>query len=84
MKDPHWALLSGQDIPAKDRSGDVYLHRFRCCSGCEGTGYSGEPEANGLCWDCRGTGCAHPDPCQPAPSESSEHGKVNTHPKEER
>lgn len=34
-----------------------------CCSGCNGTGVTCDPETNGLCWDCRGTGCAHPDPC---------------------
>ncbi|MEY2434763.1 MAG: hypothetical protein QOC92_4488 [Acidimicrobiaceae bacterium] len=28
-KTGRWALLSGEDIPAKDGSGDVYLHRFR-------------------------------------------------------
>lgn len=27
--DDRWAFLSPQDIPAKDGSGDVYLHRFR-------------------------------------------------------
>lgn len=26
------------------------------CGACQGTGNSGDPETNGKCWDCRGTG----------------------------
>lgn len=30
-----------------------------CCSTCDGTGGSMDPETNGRCWDCRGTGHQH-------------------------
>lgn len=33
-----------------------------CCSGCKGTGISGDPDTNGQCNDCRGTGCPHVEP----------------------
>jgi DnaJ-class molecular chaperone len=31
-----------------------------CCDTCNGTGRVMDPDANGLCWDCRGTGHLHP------------------------
>lgn len=34
-------------------------HRDGCCSACKGTGCSNDPETNGRCWDCRGTGHPH-------------------------
>lgn len=39
-----------------------------CCTGCQGTGYNGDTSTGGRCWDCRGTGCGHPEPlCADAP-----------------
>lgn len=34
-----------------------------CCTRCGGTGASGDPDANGQCSDCLGTGHAHLGPC---------------------
>lgn len=34
-----------------------------CCSGCDGTGYSGDMETGGACWDCQGTGHPHAGEC---------------------
>lgn len=39
--------------------------RSGCCDACNGTGMSGDPDTGGKCWDCRSTGCAHTDPCEP-------------------
>lgn len=35
----------------------------RCCTACDGEGYTrSAPETGGRCWDCHGTGHAHPLP----------------------
>jgi len=34
-----------------------------CCDTCGGTGKSYDPDTNGLCWDCRGTGHPHDGKC---------------------
>ena len=31
-----------------------------CCDACGGTGTASEQGVSGRCWDCYGTGCAHP------------------------
>lgn len=31
-----------------------------CCDACGGTGAASEQGTSGRCWDCYGTGCAHP------------------------
>lgn len=31
-----------------------------CCDACGGTGTASEQGTDGRCWDCYGTGCAHP------------------------
>jgi hypothetical protein len=41
----------------------VVVEVLGCCSGCGGEGSTNDAETGGRCWDCRGTGCAHPDPC---------------------
>lgn len=33
-----------------------------CCDACDGTGIASEQGTSGRCWDCYGTGCAHPPP----------------------
>lgn len=48
-----WTAMTGAVRWAKG------LHKKPCCAACKGTGYSGDPETNGLCWDCRGTGHPH-------------------------
>lgn len=47
-----------------------------CCDACGGSGASDEASSNGLCWDCRGTGCAHePSDSEPAPDADREAGE---------
>lgn len=49
-----------------------------CCSGCSGTGSWWSPETGGRCPDCRGTGCAHPEPlCTSPPPISEPPARVN-------
>lgn len=36
-----------------------------CCDSCGGKGGT----MSGPCWDCRGTGCAHRDPCVIPPAD---------------
>ncbi|HEY2101437.1 MAG TPA: hypothetical protein VGH72_33575 [Pseudonocardia sp.] len=34
-----------------------------CCTDCDGHGNTSDPETNGKCWTCRGTGHPHDGPC---------------------
>jgi hypothetical protein len=42
--------------------------RRGCCTGCGGSGYSGDSAVpGGMCWDCRGTGHSHAGRCRRSP-----------------
>jgi hypothetical protein len=56
-----WPVCADRAVPVTGTA--IGTSGAGCCSGCQGTGYSGDTETNGSCWDCRGTGCAHPEPC---------------------
>jgi len=44
------------------------------CPECEGTGMSGrDPETNGRCWDCYGTGIGEPAPSSGLCADRAEH-----------
>lgn len=63
----HLALPGGGDLPAvvttdevrTALAGGTETEHPACCGSCNGTGNSGDPQTNGLCWDCRGTGHQH-------------------------
>ena len=54
----HAENIDREDDPACPVHGDSEPHA-PCCDACGGSGASDEASSNGLCWDCRGTGCAH-------------------------
>jgi hypothetical protein len=61
-----------RENPRSQVATDPYLNLDEhkpCCNSCEGTGRNYDPSTSGMCWDCRGTGCAH----EPLPFRVSDH-----------